>query len=167
MGRRGRATKQEEPAWLARRLRAAEIFAAGGRQADVVKELGVSPEAARQWQLRWREEGEEGLRRMGSRGPQPRLGPEELERLTQELLQGPQEHGYTTSLWTLSRIAEVIEKILGIRYHKGHVWRIMRQMGWSCQKPQRRAKERDEAEIARWVKEDWPRIKRGPKKTRA
>lgn len=97
-------------------------------------------------------------------GPAPLLSQEQLEELEQELLKGPQGHGYATSLWTLPRIAKLIEGLFGVRHHPGRVWHILRKMGWSCQKPQRRAKEKDEAQIARWVKEDWPRIKRGLKR---
>jgi transposase len=80
------------------------------------------------------------------------------------LVQGPGQHGYRTELWTLARVAEVIAVTFGIAYHPSAVWHILRAMGWSCQKPARRARERDEQTIARWRQEDWPRIKKRPKK---
>ena len=74
----------------------------------------------------------------------------------------PGAHGYATELWTLARVAEVIERITGVRYHPGHVWRLLRELGWSVQRPARRAAERDEEAIARWIKQDWPRVKKAP-----
>jgi transposase len=74
---------------------------------------------------------------------------------------GPQAFGFDTDLWTLGRIAEVIERLTGVGYHPGHVWRLLRRLHWSPQRPARRASERDEAEIARWRAQEWPRIKGG------
>ena len=74
---------------------------------------------------------------------------------------GPEAFGFDTELWTLARIAAVIEQLTGVRYHPGHVWRLLRRLGWSPQRPARRATERDEAEIARWRAQEWPRIKGG------
>jgi transposase len=79
------------------------------------------------------------------------------------LLKGAMAHGYQTELWTTSRIAEVIERTFGVRYDRDHVGRILRGMGFSCQKPDRRALERDEERIARWKSEEWPRIKKTPR----
>jgi transposase len=71
-------------------------------------------------------------------------------------------HGYPTDLWTTQRIAEVIERRYGVRYHRNHVSWLLAQCGWSCQRPERRARERDEPAIARWQRNTWPRVKRGP-----
>jgi hypothetical protein len=78
------------------------------------------------------------------------------------LHEGPNAHGYATDLWTLPRIRDVIERVSGVRYHEGHVWRVMRQLGWSLQKPTTRARERDEEAIRRWVRERWPQLKKTP-----
>jgi transposase len=72
-------------------------------------------------------------------------------------------HGYATDLWTTARIAEVIEASFGISYHPDHVGRLMRQLGWSHQKPERRAVERDDAAIERWKRTRWPRVKKKPR----
>lgn len=93
-------------------------------------------------------------------GRQPRLSADEKEKLIELLLEGPQAHGYRSDLWTLPRVAEVIERHFGVHYHPAHVWKILHGLGWSCQKPERRAKERDEEEIERWRKEKWPHIKK-------
>jgi transposase len=78
------------------------------------------------------------------------------------LLKGPLAHGYINDLWTLKRIAEVIEKQFGVRYDPSGVWHVLRGIGWSCQRPEGRARERDEEAIARWRQRDWPRIKKSP-----
>jgi len=84
--------------------------------------------------------------------------------LVKLLLRGAGKHGYSTELWTLKRVAEVIAVNFGVRYHPGHVWHVLRSMRWSNQKPERRARERDDQAVERWRREDWPRIKKRPKK---
>src|SRR5215218_2999958 len=141
-----------------RRLEAARMFAHGASRAEVARTFGVSPQAASVWYRRWHQGGEAALRGAGRAGRRPRLSQAELDAVKQALGKGPQAFGFDTELWTLARIAAVIEQLTGVRYHPGHVWRILRRLGWS---PQRPARERDEAEIARWREQEWPRIKGG------
>lgn len=145
----------------ARRLKAGGLFARGKTRAQVARELGVSRMSAGRWYRAWERDGIEGLRGPGRTGRHPRLDQSQLERLEAALLAGPRAHGYDTQVWTLPRIARLIKKLFGVSYHPGHVWRILRRMGWSVQRPQRQAKERDEAAIARWHKRRWPQRKRG------
>jgi len=88
----------------------------------------------------------------------------ERQNLVRLLKQGPGKHGYRTELWTLPRVAELIRKHFGVRYDQSGVWHVLRRMEWSCQKPERRARERDEKAVARWRSKDWPRIKKRAKK---
>jgi transposase len=76
------------------------------------------------------------------------------------ILEGPLAHGWKTDLWTTKRIAQLTRDRFGVRYHRNHVGKLLHQIGFSWQKPQRRAAERDEKEIKRWIKEEWPRIKK-------
>ena len=94
-------------------------------------------------------------------GRPPRLTRQARHRLVRLLLQGARAHGYRTELWTTARIAEVIARRFKVTYHRDHVGRLMHSLGWSHQKPERRALERDEAAIAHWKRADWPRIKKG------
>jgi transposase len=87
----------------------------------------------------------------------------QLGQLGELLKAGPQAHGYATALWTTERIARLIQRQFGVRYHRDHVGRLLGQMGWSCQRPTGRARERKEEEIARWKRVEWPRIKKKPK----
>ena len=102
----------------------------------------------------------EALKAKPHGGRRSRLTPEQKKTLEQVLVEGSRATGFATDLWTLSRVARVIERLFGVKYHPGHVWYILRDMGWSCQKPERRARERDEVAIEGWRKCDWPRIKK-------
>jgi transposase len=98
-----------------------------------------------------------GLRSAGPTGPAPRLSDAQLAAIDQALRKGARAHGFDTDHWTLARITTVIEQVTGVAYHPGHVWKLLRhRMGYRLQRPARRAVERDERAIARWVAEDWP-----------
>lgn len=131
---------------------------------EVARLVGVSPCSVVRWRDAYKQGGEEGLRAKPHPGAKPKLSPQERRRLAKLLLKGPRAHGYRTELWTLRRVAEVIEKHFAVKYHHCHVWRILRTMHWSCQKPERRARERDEEAIRRWRDKDWPRIKKSSPK---
>jgi hypothetical protein len=86
----------------------------------------------------------------------------ELHELEAVLLAGAVASGFPTELWTLARIATVIRRTFHQRYHPSGVWWVLQRMGWSCQKPERRATQRDEAQIARWRRYRWPQLKKVP-----
>ncbi len=158
---------QERAAREARRLQAAELFAQGHTQAEVANELGVSRQSAHVWHARFQQGGVEALYSRGPTGPDPRLSAAQLARVEEALLAGAMANGFDTDLWTLERITVVITQLTGVRYHPGHVWVIMRhRLGWTLQRPERRASERDEQAITRWVQQEWPRIKKGPAQNR-
>jgi transposase len=157
------AAQRDRDRLEARRLRAAELFAAGVRQAEVARQLEVSAQAVSVWHRRWRSGGPDGLRSRGPSGPPPRLSDAQLATIEQALLEGATANGFVGELWTLDRVAVVIERLTGVRYHSAWVWALLRhRLGWSVQRPRRRAAERDEAAIQRWVKERWPAIKQTP-----
>ena len=138
------------------------MFTKGVPQAEVARRLKVSRQSVSRWYRTWTEEGKAALVDAGRAGRPPRLTADQKARVEEELLRGPTAHGYATQLWTLARVAEVIQRVTGVRYHPGHVWRLLHELGWSVQRPARRAAERDQEAIARWVKEDWPRVKKRP-----
>jgi transposase len=143
------------------RLQAAALFSRQVPQAEVVRELGVSRQNVSRWYRRWRQGGVDALRSRGAPGRSPRVSAEQLAEVEQILLAGARASGFDNDLWTLARVAHVIEQRTGVVHHPGHVWRLLRQLGWSVQRPARRAVERDEDAIERWVKVEWPRIKKG------
>jgi transposase len=138
------------------RMLAGQLFAAGHSQAEVARQLGVARQNVSRWHARWRHGGLEALRSAGATGPDPRLSPAQLAAIDRALCQGACAHGFDTDHWTLARITIVIEQATGVGYHPGHTWKLLRRMGWRLQRPARRAVERDEQAIARWVAEDWP-----------
>jgi len=145
----------------ARRKQAAGLFSAGRlKQAEIARRLGVSRTSVHRWYAVWRRDGTAGLRGAGRAGRKPRLERTDLQILDQSLRAGAAAWGFATDLWTLPRVARVIKQLTGVQYHPGHVWRILRNLDWSRQRPARRAKERNEKEIKRWVAEDWPRVKK-------
>jgi len=139
------------------RLQAGALFAAGHTQAQVARQLGVARQNVSRWYARWQAGGPEGLRSAGPTGPAPRLSLEQLHLIDQALRQGARAHGFDNDHWTLDRVAMVIERLTGVAHHRGHVWKLLRhRLHYRLLRPARRAVERDEREIARWVAEDWP-----------
>ena len=107
-------------------------------------------------------EGIDALRDMSKGGRPARLGAEELGRVQIALLEGPTAHGFGTPLWTIKRVRLLIERQFGVRYSKVHVWRLLGQLGFSSQKPERRALERDDVAVEHWKKSTWPGLKKKP-----
>jgi len=156
-GARERAARQ------ARRDRAAELFAQGRSQAEVARQLDVSRQSASRWQTRWQAEGATALRSRGPTGRRPKVPDSELGAIERALLQGALAHGFATDVWTLDRIAVVVQGLTGVALSNPSVWRLLRdRLGWTVQRPARQAKERDEQAVQHWVAKEWPRIKRGP-----
>ena len=122
--------------------------------------VGASESSVHRWRKLARA-GPRGLAPKPRGGRQRRLTPAQHQRLEQLLLQGAKAHGWSNELWTASRVTEVIRRHLDCEYHPEHVRKILKQrLGWTSQRPERRARERDEAEIARWKREEFPRIKK-------
>jgi transposase len=146
-----------------RRLRAARLLEKGVSQSEVARHVGVHRQSVSRWAQQLEQEGPAGLKQAGRAGRKPRLSVEDLERIELGLKKGPEEFGYESGLWTSARVARLIQQECGVDYHPGHVWRILRQLGWSCQRPTGRALERDEKAIAEWKRKRWPEIKKKPK----
>jgi transposase len=143
-----------------RRMRAMTLLDQGWSQAEIARTLGVTPAAVSQWVKARREGGTAALKARPHPGPTPKLNDRQLKRLEKILLRGPRRAGYPTELWTLKRVAEVIKTTFDVTYDPSGVWHVLNRMGWSCQKPERRAREREEDAIVTWRKKDWPRIKK-------
>jgi transposase len=143
-----------------RRLKAAVLFRRGTTQAEVARRFTVSPEAARQWHNAWKRGGKAALTSQGNPGAKPRLTEADKRNVERVLLKGPTASGFGTPVWTLARMQQVIRRETGVRYHPAHVWKILTNMGWTRQKPEQRARERNEAAIRKWVEETWPGIKK-------
>jgi transposase len=145
-----------------RRMKAAQYFEEGLPQADIARKLKVTPAAVCQWHTVWEEEGKEGLKSKGCPGMKSWLTASDIQKVKKALVKGPQSFGYETDLWTLERIEALIEKLTKVSYHPSHVWKILRAMNFTAQKPERRVRERNEEKIHDWKEHLFPRIqKRG------
>lgn len=139
-----------------RRLLAGRLLQEGKGVREVGRLVGAAPSSVSRWKQELDEGGLEALKAKLHPGRPARLSTEQKKQLEQVLLRGAPAAGFATDLWTLARVAQVIEREFRVRYHPGHVWYILRDIGWSCQKPERRARERDEEAIEQWRTEDWP-----------
>src|ERR1700691_2787828 len=145
-----------------RRKKAAALFNKDHSAAEVARRLGVARQVAYRWKTVWETGGSPALQSKGPPGRKSKLTGEQTQRVTDALLAGPSAQGYKTDLWTLPRVAALIEDLTGVRYHPGHVWRLLGASGFSCQRPERRAVERDPKAIRRWQRVTWPELKKSP-----
>jgi len=145
----------------ARRRRAAALLKKGLGVREVARKVDSSPSSVSRWKEAVAEGGSQALAAKPQPGRPARLSAQQQEQLLDLLLQGPQAHGYANQLWTLARVAQVIETNFEVSYHPAHVWRILRACDWSAQKPERLARERDDEQIQRWRQRRWPYIKKG------
>ena len=156
--------KRDFEALERRRQKGARLLARGLSQSEVARRLGVGHQTVNCWAKTLAQQGQAGLKKAGRAGRKPRLSEKELKRLEGGLLQGPEALGYETPLWTLGRVRHLIEQEFGVRYHRGHVWKILRELQWSCQRPEKRARERKEKAIQHWKKVQWPALKKSAKR---
>lgn len=146
-----------------RRRRALELLDQGLSLNAVARQIGCAPISVSRWRDQRRKKGDGVFVVRFSEGRPPKLSAKQKQKLEKLLLKGAMANGFRTELWTLPRIAQLIEKQFGVEYHPSNVSRILSKMGWSPQKPERRALERNDPEIQRWKDEEWPRIKKTPK----
>src|SRR5947209_19503491 len=145
-----------------RRKRAWELKEQGWQQKEIAVALGVSKGAVSQWMKRGREGGREALTAHPPMGVKPKLTVEQNAQIPQLLAKGAESYGFRGNVWTASRVAVVIERTFGVKYHRDHVSRLLREVGWSRQQPIERATQRNEAAIQQWSQERWPEIKKKP-----
>lgn len=147
----------------ARRREAIALLQEGHSLNAVARWLRCAASSVMRWRNAVRRRGERAFQVGASPGRPPKLTKRQRHQLVRLLLQGALAHGYRTDLWTTPRVAAVIAHHFGIRYHPDHVGRLLHALGWTPQKPERRALQRNEAEIARWKREEWPRVKKTPR----
>jgi transposase len=129
---------------------------------EIARRIGCHASSVLRWRNALRSGGVEALKPKPAPGRPPKLTMRQKAKLLKLLTQGAMAHGYRTELWTTQRIATLIERRLGVKYHRNHVGKLLHQLGWSHQKPERRAVERDEAAIAAWKGTVWPAVKKTP-----
>jgi transposase len=143
-----------------RRKRAWALYQTGWMQKDIAEALGVTQGAVSQWIKRGRAGGAAGLTEQPKSGAPVRLSAADRQKLPGLLERGAESFGFRGELWTCARVGKLIEREFGVRYHPAHVSRILKDLGWTPQKPIRRAKQRKEAEIQHWKDVRWPELKK-------
>jgi transposase len=148
-----------------RRLRALELQRQGWPQQHIAEALGVAKSSVSKWLAAARHGGQQALRARPAPGRPPSLSDAQKRWLPDCLWRGPQAYGFRGQVWTCARVAAVIEFEFGVRYHKGHVSRLLKELGWTPQVPLTRAVQQDEQAIERWRDDVWPTLKKRPAKS--
>lgn len=154
------ATKRDRAELEARRLQGARLLRQGVKPAEVARRLRVSRTSVWRWEQALDANGQRALRKAPRAGRPPQLSDTEKKQLVTALKAGALAQGYSTDLWTLARVAKLIEELTGIRYSESGVWRLLKSLNFSCQRPSGRASQRDEAAIRRWKTRRWPALKK-------
>jgi len=141
-----------------RRLRALALKQEGWSQRMIADALGVHEVTVSRWLARARQGGAEALQARSSPGRPPMLSSAQKRLIPEFLWHGAEAYGFRGDVWTCARVARVIEEEFGVRYHKDHVGRLLRQLHWTPQAPIRRAIQRDEVAIQRWRTQVWPEL---------
>src|SRR6266852_5634942 len=141
-----------------RRFQAIRLWERGQNQSEIARQLRVVRQTVARWVQQYRAQGRSALRKAGRAGRKPRLNEKQRQQLTKLLLAGPERLGYETPLWTCPRVAHLIEQQFGVRYHEGHVWKLLVRLGWSPQRPMGRARERSEEQVQHWKKKVLPAL---------
>jgi transposase len=145
-----------------RRLRAGRMLLAGKGCAEIAEAVGVARQTVYTWKALLDEGGIDALRAVPDPGRPARLDDTQLAQVRAALLQSPTEHGFGTELWTLKRVGIVIHRLHGVRFGQTQVWRILGALGFSPQKPEKRAIERNEEAVRHWKRRTWPALKKKP-----
>ena len=145
-----------------RRLRAGRMLLAGKTPAQAAHSVGVARQTVYTWKALLDEGGIDALRNMPTRGRPARLDEGQLQALGRTLLDKPTEHGFGTELWTLKRVGVLIERLHGVKFSQTQIWRILGNLGFSVQKPERQAIERDDQAVQIWKRKTWPALKKKP-----
>jgi transposase len=157
------AKRDRQKELQSRRLRAGRLLLKGNPQVEVARRVGVAKSTVSGWAKRVSEGGLEALRSDATLGRPAGMSMEQRAELVQALKAGAMAHGFPTELWTLPRIGRLIDDKFGLRYSEPHVWRILRSLGFSSQRPSKRALERDEKAIREWKQKRWPALKKTPR----
>jgi transposase len=145
-----------------RRLRAWEMHQQGYKQQAIADALGLTQGAVSYIIKRAQAGGIAALHHHKSPGAPARLSAAQKQQLLSELAQGAAAHGFHGDVWTTERIAQFIVQRFGVKYHPDYIGPLLRQLGWSPQRPSVRATQRNEAAIEQWVEVNWPGLKKEP-----
>jgi len=158
-----RRKEEKTQGWKeARRMRGWELYESGWKQTAIAEALGVAVSTVSGWVQKGKAGGVEALRNQPGRGRRPKLSDEQRKKLPELLQRGAKSYGFRGDVWMNPRVAQVIRREFGISYPSAHVCRILEELGWTPQKPIRRAKQRKEVEVQEWWKERLPELEKKP-----
>jgi transposase len=155
-------TKGTPAEWARRRRLAVQRLRLGYTQQEVANFFDVHPRSVQRWMQAYREGGMAGLKAKPHRGRPPRLSSQEERQVLQWFRRSPREFGFPTDLWSAPRVADLIQRQFGKKFHPHYLNQWLAERRITPQKPERQARERDDREVRRWLREDWPRIKKSP-----
>lgn len=150
-----------------KRVRAGRLLQKGKTPAQIALDVGVARQTVYTWKALFDEGGIEALRAVPLRSRPARLDEAQREELRRAILQNPTEHGFGTELWTLKRVGVVINRLHGVKFSQAQIWRILGSLGFSPQKPDKRAIERNEDVVRSWKRNKWPALKKSPARGKA
>lgn len=153
-------SKRDHAAMEKRRLEAMSLLADGVSQAEVSRRMGVTRQAVSKWMVTKRSGGTKALASKGKPGRKTAPTPSEMKKVEMALVKGPVKNGYRNDLWTLRRVAEVFARVTGRRPSISRTWGLLREMGWSCQRPARRARQQDAEAVAEFRERTWSTVKK-------
>jgi len=146
-----------------RRIQGLRLLEKGWSQRKVAEALGVTQGAVSQWLARYKSGGDEGLRLRKAKGRESRLTPEQQQALLELMAYGAEAFGFQGDVWTCPRVVKLIKVLFGVDYHPSHVSKLLRNLGWSLQKPVKVPSQRDDEAIRKWCEGDWPELKKALK----
>lgn len=155
------ATKRMDEA-TKKRVRAGRLLQKGKKAAEIALDVGVARQTVYTWKAIFDEGGLDALRAVPLRGRPAQLDATQLDEVRRAVLQNPTEHGFGTELWTLKRVGVVIKRMHGIELSQTQIWRILGSLGFSPQRPDKRAIERNEDVVRNWKRNKWPALKKKP-----
>ena len=150
-----------------RRRQAVALAKEGLSSAVIGRRLGIDPRTVRRWKAAFRSAGKAGLKTKKAPGRACRLTSGQQRDLARRLVRGAVSEGFTTDLWTCPRIAQLIRRRYGVTYHVDHLPRLLKSLGFSVQRPERQARERDEQAVRNWIEHVWPSLKKKPPVSKA
>lgn len=144
------------------RRRCVELSQAGWQQLAIAQAFGLTQPWVSRTLKKYREQGATALQEGKRTGAPTRLSVEQLSQLVIELKKGAEYHGFSGAVWTRPRVNEVVKKLFGVSYDPSQIGRILKKVGWSRQKPQRKASQQDPQAVAQWGEERLPELKKSP-----
>lgn len=141
-------------------MRAIGLHEQGYKTAEIARKTGRSTRSVQAWIAAFAKRGQAGIAAKKHPGAKPKLAKRQRNGLQKRLIRGAVANGFATQVWTAPRVRQLIQEVYGVEYHVGYVPSLLKALGFTRKKPAERARERDDAAVAEWVRRDWPRIKK-------